>query len=502
MGFSDSGQLFEKKLNNLVEIPMGKRERNGEFLRKSVNTILIGFLLLLIMSVTQNCSRTLFRAFSIDGMTAKQSPGGGNGGNYDGKVLIFIAYEPGFSCENKFAPKASLVRDQNKKWTFTENQPDQCGATLNEIVTDVDYAEGQNFLKYRSMDFALDPLAPIDNPTLTQYLKIFNVSSAGDQNTPDLVLADGICADAFGRCSLRAAVDEVNSKPETAQIIYLSPGTYAISSLLKFQSKSFVALIGEDPLTTTINGGVDDGILETPFWANPALGLGPTTIIKNLSLNFGRSSVLGQATGIKVEGSVFVKNCEFKNHTASVAAAVIDAGPSAQHILIEDSSISSNQAAGVRVFSPESLTVVRSTISSNNLWGIHVLPSSRNIQIVSSSIVFNGMWGVLLDNCQSNCAISKSNISYNNSSGLDIRSMSGIKIDDLTVSDTSMSNNVPENIRLDVSNSMDSRLILRNNSLSQDLVSNVNCSRLPSNTMTIQMIIENPWSGTTDSSCN
>ena len=92
------------------------------------------------------------------------------------------------------------------------------------------------------------------------YAQDFNVTSFMD--TEDATLGDGICADASGACSLRAAVMESNAVGGMHEIL-LSAGIYTISISGMNENSALtgdldlnadITIIGVSALSTFING--------------------------------------------------------------------------------------------------------------------------------------------------------------------------------------------------------------------------------------------------------
>lgn len=361
---------------------------------------------------------------------------GGNGGSYDGK-LTFLHVVPGFTCETKKAPKAILRRDQGI-WKLTENQTAKCEAILDQIVTDVQYKEGSSFLNYKGNDFYKENNSPADSGGLINFVDETLVRASADPNSADASPGDGICANAAGVCSLKAALDEANTQNDKSHVIRLEPGTYNINFTILMTSQSFAGLYGDDPSTTIIRGGHP---VQGMMVSGPNLSFSGTRTLQNVSMNNGNNTAAFSGSGLSVLASIHVKNCIFENHN-SPFNAVIYSGVSGNHLLVEKTRIRNNNRTGIQIFGPESVTVVDSEIMNNGAFGLWVDNGSWNIQVLRTSVVGNGMDGIRLHKCYTNCRVENSTIANNVGHGIVIESPpNSFVTDDLIIRNSTLVNN-------------------------------------------------------------
>ncbi len=273
-------------------------------------------LFLLVIFAFQNCTQSGQPVFFDKIISSSNSfeAQGGNGGGYEGK-LTFLEVKAGFTCENKQAPKSILRRDENKIWYLTVNEKTQCGKVRGLILTDVTYMTGSHRLTYNGIEYILDPEAPWDlNSVLVDYLREFKVAPSADNNSKDWRPGDGICADLNGQCTLQAAVDEANSRPNLGAIILVSAGQYILSQEVAVLSKAFTWIKGDSRDTTILNGGRQTRILSSD---NATLKLSDLTLTE--ARVEGNSNIGG---GIYSRSShLFLYDLSFKNNFATYQGA-------------------------------------------------------------------------------------------------------------------------------------------------------------------------------------
>src|SRR5262249_32492199 len=84
-----------------------------------------------------------------------------------------------------------------------------------------------------------------------------NVDSGEDPDLPDVKVVDGLCEDANGKCSLRAAIQQAGFTSGTdAARIEIPAATYLLDQALSLNMAPTgnVHLHGTDPATTVIDG--------------------------------------------------------------------------------------------------------------------------------------------------------------------------------------------------------------------------------------------------------
>jgi predicted outer membrane repeat protein len=180
----------------------------------------------------------------------------------------------------------------------------------------------------------------------------FTVNNTAD--TVDANLADNLCLDAGGLCSLRAAVQQSNATPG-ADIINIPAGTYTLTRVGTDSNAvngdlditESVTINGAGQATTIIQGGTSTATaVERVFQINPLANRTITTNISGVTIKFGR--IVGTGGGaIYFDG--------FNGSPVGV-------------LNITDSTISDSESGarggGIRSFDG-TLTITNSTISGN-----------------------------------------------------------------------------------------------------------------------------------------
>jgi CSLREA domain-containing protein len=148
----------------------------------------------------------------------------------------------------------------------------------------------------------------------------FNFTVNSFDDTVDVNLGDGICADASGKCTLRAAIMEANALPADDTIIITIPaGTYILT---RPGADEDAAATGDLDIkcNLTINGAgtastiVDGGGLDRVFQIHPGVFVGISGLtIQNGSADFGG--------GIRNQGTLTLNNTTVKDNTVTGAEA-------------------------------------------------------------------------------------------------------------------------------------------------------------------------------------
>ena len=174
--------------------------------------------------------------------------------------------------------------------------------------------------------------------------RTFTVNVATD--TDDASPGDGLCADANGACSLRAAVEEANALSGTTAIM-LPAGTYTLlGGELRFTGS--VEIFGAGARTTTIDQQSGQRALEI---------VSGTTVVSGVTITGGRTIIDGNENNAGVGGGAYVDGSATLDLTG---AAVSD---------------NSAESSGGGIDSNGSLSVVDSTIANNTAdgsGGLHI----------------------------------------------------------------------------------------------------------------------------------
>ncbi|WP_157578353.1 right-handed parallel beta-helix repeat-containing protein [Rudaea cellulosilytica] len=261
--------------------------------------------------------------------------------------------------------------------------------------------------------------------SVTAHAAIFNVNNSAD--TVDSSPGDGNCADAFGNCTLRAAVMEANALPG-AHTINLPAGTYILAIAGRGENAAAtgdlditgnLTITGAGAALTFIDGGTIDRVFDvlpgavarldgiTVRNGNPGPGGATGGGISNagtmvLSNSTVASSTAGDGGGIynggtmAVEGSLVVGNAgnggAFSD-TDGLGGGISNSGT----MTVNNSTVSGNTAPGVYwwgvagggIFNDEGMvTVTASTISGNTV-GSGVVNLNGNVIIENSTVSGN-----------------------------------------------------------------------------------------------------------------
>jgi len=260
----------------------------------------------------------------------------------------------------------------------------------------------------------------------------FVVNSTAD--TVDANPGDGVCADAFGNCTLRAAIMETNALPG-ADTIILPAGTYILtipgvnedlSATGDLDITSDLTITGAGANITTIDGGGIDRI----FHIRGA----STVYISGLTVTGGKTLTSSPGGGgVRNEGTLTLTNVTVRGNTADLGGGIFnDVGGA---LTINGSTISDNAATlndnaapftsdgGGGIFSISlgaALTLNRSTISGNTalvgggIWIYHGTLILNNSTVSGNLAKYGG--GINTSNNSIIVRLTNSTISGNRSS--------------------------------------------------------------------------------------
>jgi|GEM_PF-3523578 len=220
-----------------------------------------------------------------------------------------------------------------------------------------------------SCEEILDSISdPANNPE-------FIVNTTDD--TSDTDLTDNLCADANGNCSLRAAIQQVNSNRKVSYTIRLYGGsginTYEIDSMLIIKGGLVVNIEGESSDNTIIKArGSRYNSPLIYIYTEEEISL---INLKNLTLTGGYADIGGKAAsqpsggGLLMSGnslSVTLENVIVKENTALVhggGIANIKGTLNLKNCVIEDNSCLNRSGGGI--FNMDKLFIENSAIVKN-----------------------------------------------------------------------------------------------------------------------------------------
>ncbi len=270
----------------------------------------------------------------------------------------------------------------------------------------------------------------------------FTVDSTID--TVDANPGDGVCADAQGRCTLRAAIMEANSivGPD---LIVLPPGTYTLTidgsgenqaTTGDLDITSSLTIVGAGRDRTTIDGNkgvVNDYVFHVH--TGGSLTLTDATITN------------GDLSGLYNQGATLVLEDVVVSHHDGTGVLNIRSGSPAT-LLVTNSTIRNNGGDGILNQGSQGnayATVINSTISNNSRYGILNTNGNSTAQtvVINSTISGNGSYGV--NTGSSNTGISRVFLSNstvaNNGAGITTAGPTSSGTDETTLKNTILANN-------------------------------------------------------------
>jgi parallel beta-helix repeat protein len=410
-------------------------------------------LLLPLILFFNNCSTVKFDTVQL--LTQAENPVvQGNGGVYEGKLIILHHYASGFSCEGKPQPESILIRDTAKDWSIIRNVTGKCAQVDQQAVTGVSYDEVLIQAQFEGKTYVLPKsygVDPLENPEL-----------------PDVKLIDGVCEDINGKCSLLAAIQQGSTTTSTGQaFVEVPPGSYKLTKPLQLDLYPFgenLTVRGADSKTTIIDGqSIADIFRIRGTWLSPA---GVT--IENLTFQNGRqSNTLDSGSAITlsdVSGVVTLDNCIFKNNGTDPAVSAPRSNRGGQ-LVVKRSVFSSNGGVAIYVIGTQ-VQVEDSTFLNNSGFGFQVGNQSSNIIIRSSTFEGNG-GGIYFYKCV-DCLIENTTITGNLGVGLSIFASFYAPKFDVTVNNSTIFKNAissQSNLKVDFVLETDSNKLIFNNSV-------------------------------------
>lgn len=261
----------------------------------------------LTVNVTPNTPPTLgvYPATNIATVGGSDTVTPGAAPSDNGTIVTLTAVAPGFTGTLTGNPATGVISVTNAgpvgSYTVTVTATDNCGATTTTTFT---------------LSVACAPLT---------------VNSLAD--TPDANVSNGICADASGNCTLRAAIEEANVQNCGNIINFSVNGTIQLGSALPALAANITLNgPGASLLTVRRNTGGNYGI----FAINPSR----TVTISGLTVSDG-NAVSGGGVLINSGSVVTLNSCVVTNNTAQVGAGIFNFGAS---LTITNSAITANNA--------------------------------------------------------------------------------------------------------------------------------------------------------------
>ena len=229
-------------------------------------------------------------------------------------------------------------------------------------------------------------------------------------DTVDATPGDGICADATGACTLRAAIIEANANVNVTNID-LPVGTYKLT----------IDGSGEDASAT---GDLDitSGLTITGAGSDVTTIDGNKGVVNDVVINVKTGATLtatdvtianGDQTGLYNQGgTVTLDRVVVRNHDG-YGIDNVRSGATAS-VTVRNSTIRNNGSGGVYTHSSSGfagVTVINSTIRNNTTYGIYVTNSNSTAQaVVINSTIYGHTYGIRLRS--GNTQVSRAYVSH------------------------------------------------------------------------------------------
>lgn len=427
---------------------------------------LFAYSLLLILLVYQGCTGGMQNPLQFQSpprpVLTTAFAGGGNGDGYDGKLRILHHYVDNFTCEGRLIPESILVRDAKLDWYLFQNSQQTCLADEAFAVQGVNYDEAANNATYEGKLYV--PPRP------------YFVDAKADPNLPDTNLADGVCADETGSCSLQAAIQQTIPVSFTeAVLVHIPAGTFNLTSALSLMGVTpdshAITVRGESPATSILNGGgvsrhfsvrstsmapisIENLTLQNGFHGDgPTAGASISYQLDQFISLYGKTTEdhlkqirtyfpeYDEVNANPLKAQLNVINCVFRDNKNT---DTIKAWPLTGNLTIRKSSFIGNAAHGVYSLSANSLTIEDSSFSKQDARGVVVDDNISNISIKRST--FSETYsGVSFRNCR-NCSVESVEIFHNRNVGLEIMATDVNPLYDVTVRDARIYDNLLGNL--------------------------------------------------------
>lgn len=331
----------------------------------------------------------------------------GNGQGYDGKIRIVQHFDTNekYFCKDQEVPKSILYQKSILDgWYYIKNYKEPCQSAPAVKVTGVIYDDSIKKATYQGLVY----LAP--KPIL--------VNSLEDANTSDSNIYDGVCQNARGLCSLKAAIEQASANVTTQDVsVQLPAGLYKLNQPLElhlpFSVDGHKILLNGENLNNTL---IDGQNLTDLLVVDGDVG---SAHISNITFQNGINNKANHGSAITLSSyfnaEINITNCKFNgNDKNSDLAGVLSGG----QINVRQSQFTNNKskfASAIKVFGSKLL--VEDTIISNNA-GLGIIVENRtyDVNIRRTSIFENGSIGIYLYECK-NCSIENSTL-YHNQGGL------------------------------------------------------------------------------------
>lgn len=324
----------------------------------------------------------------------------GNGGGYEGKPLIYHVDEKELQCNGVSVPKTILIYYlYTNEWYLVHNSEKNCLAENRKLVDGVVFDQANNAAYFNNIKH----IPP----------KAYLVDATANADLPDLVKDDGVCINAEGKCSLRAAFEQGSVTAFTEDVNILIPeGSFKISTPLLIDGAPFAAkleqrnhkinIIGRGGEVSIIDGSFKTNILNfygVFFDTVKVSGVGfinGTKLDKSTATGSAISLTNIRYTSLESEfaSKFLIDNCYFANNTKTTAVYINSWN---SNIIISNSVFKANTAGGLEIVSLfGDYLVENSYFSENAIFGMYYGYASANITVDKSIFYKNKGYGVLV----------------------------------------------------------------------------------------------------------
>jgi hypothetical protein len=195
--------------------------------------------------------------------------------------------------------------------------------------------------------------------------RLLTVNDTNDTN--DTNIADGLCLDANGKCTLRAAIDETNARSGGEFINFALPvGSVINLTIGELSIRQFVNIIGPGSANLTVQRSPNSGTPQFRIFRvqlDELNSLPIPSMIRGLTLKNGNTASDGGAVFIYYQNIVEMTDVAVTNNTATSGGGIFNAGT----LFLKRSLISSNSANGLFSGGIVNVGLATSVISDSTL---------------------------------------------------------------------------------------------------------------------------------------
>lgn len=186
----------------------------------------------------------------------------------------------------------------------------------------------------------------------------FLVTSTRD--APDAHPGDGICADAAGQCTLRAAVQEADAQPAGSNIAISVPaGMYVLTLGTLMFTSNVITITGALSGSTSVSGDTSSTVV--------TLSAGARAALSNLTLYEGNvNTSMGNGGGVNNSGRLLLSHDIVESNAAVNGGGIYNAAGGRLELL--DSQVTNNialEGSAAGIYNLGTLAISASTISAN-----------------------------------------------------------------------------------------------------------------------------------------